>query len=283
MKQFIHNPVLNKELKLRFRTGKSFLGILFYLLAIGLIMISFIYTQSFSSGAIYFRPEESRFMFTVLSILQLILILFITPGLTAAVISTEREKQTLNILLTTTQSSANIILGKLFSSIAYLLLLLLSSLPLYSLVFLFGGISPMQLINVFSFYFITILGCGSLGVFFSTIFRKTIVSIITTYSIMLFLSLGLMIFYYFITMISHELFPNATFHIVPYLIAVPNPYIALMSIIDPTTMEDMQKRFFGINVPIWIPYVLFYLALFIISCNLSIRKLRPKMKVKKKG
>lgn len=43
-------------------------------------------------------------MFAVLTILQMALVLFITPSLTAGAISSEREKQTLNILLTTTQA-----------------------------------------------------------------------------------------------------------------------------------------------------------------------------------
>ena len=73
----------------------------------------------------------------VLSVLQLALIVFITPGLTAGVISSERERQTLNMLLTTTQSSTSIIIGKLVSSVAYLLLLMIASLPLYSIVFLY--------------------------------------------------------------------------------------------------------------------------------------------------
>ena len=58
-------------------------------------------------------------MFAVLTILQMALVLFITPSLTAGAISSEREKQTLNILLTTTQSSTQIIIGKLFSSVAF--------------------------------------------------------------------------------------------------------------------------------------------------------------------
>ena len=144
MKNFVMNPVLNKEFKLRFRTFKSFLGILFYLLALGVIIVGFVFIESMSNTQGFFRPDQSRTMFMILSFLQLALILFITPGLTAGVISSERERQTLNIMLTTTQSSASIILSKLLSSVSYLLLLIIASLPLYSFVFLFGGISPGQ-------------------------------------------------------------------------------------------------------------------------------------------
>lgn len=126
-------------------------------------------------------------MFIFLAVVQLALILFITPGLTAGVISSERERQTLNILLTTSQSSTNIIFGKLISSISYLLLLVVASLPLYSIVFLFGGISPAQLLMVLGFNVFTVIVYGSIGVLFSTLVRKTIAAMVTTYGVTLFL------------------------------------------------------------------------------------------------
>ena len=120
MKQVFSNPVLVKEIKLRFRSPKSFVGILFYLIAMCIFVFGFILLTTQFTGTGYFRPEESYFMFAMLTYIQLGLILFITPGLTAGAISSEREKQTLNILLTTAQTSFQIISGKLTSSIAFL-------------------------------------------------------------------------------------------------------------------------------------------------------------------
>ena len=137
MKQLLSNPVLVKEIKVALSFLKKFYrySVLFNcnvsFLSLDLSML----TTSFT-GTGYFRPEESFFMFAMLTYIQLGLILFITPGLTAGAISTEREKQTLNILLTTSQTSFQIIIGKLTSSIAFLLLLLVAGLPIYSMVFL---------------------------------------------------------------------------------------------------------------------------------------------------
>ena len=167
MKSFLINPVLNKEFKLRFRSLKTFIGLLAYLLAIALIVVGFILLMTEFRGSSYFRPEQSRELFVMLSFIQLALILFITPGLTAGVISGEREKQTLNILLTTVQSSTSIILSKLFSSFLYLLLLIVASLPLYSMVFLFGGVAPATLLAVFGLYVFTIIVfCEYRGILF---------------------------------------------------------------------------------------------------------------------
>ena len=106
------NPVLGKEFTLRMRTVRSMWALFFYLLAIGLLALGYLYvTRMSSSGANAFNPDESRIMFIFISFVQLGLIAFMAPGLTAGVISGEREKQTLNLLLTTQQSSASIVIS----------------------------------------------------------------------------------------------------------------------------------------------------------------------------
>ena len=49
MKRTLMNPVLNKEFKLRFRSFKSFLGVLFYVFAIGIIVLGIIFIGQLSS------------------------------------------------------------------------------------------------------------------------------------------------------------------------------------------------------------------------------------------
>src|SRR5699024_10619735 len=121
-----------------------------------------------------------------------------TPGLTAGSISGEREKQTLNIMLTTQQSSTSIILSKLFSSILFLILMLIASLPLYSIVFLYGGVSPQMVLVMFGYQLLTMVTIGSIDIMFSTIMKKTIVATISTYGVMLFLLAGTLILFFII-------------------------------------------------------------------------------------
>ncbi|WP_102271489.1 ABC transporter permease [Cytobacillus massiliigabonensis] len=279
MKNFVINPVLNKEFKLRFRSFKSFLGILFYLLTLGIIIVGFVFIESLSNTQGFFKPDQSRMMFMMLSFLQLALILFITPGLTAGVISSERERQTLNIMLTTTQSSASIVLSKLLSSVSYLLLLIVASLPLYSFVFLFGGISPGQVLTTLGFYIFTMIAYGSLGVLFSTLIRKTIVSMVTTYGVTLFLVGGtafLMIIFMQFSQgygMSGTPSPNP----LAYFAAMINPVIILLGTFEPELIREISNNS-GIEFPLWIAYVISYSVIFIGAILLSIKKLRPNMK-----
>lgn len=287
MKNALINPLINKEFKLRFRSFRTFLGILAYLIAIGIIVIGYMVLQNIVGGGSGFvRPSESRVMFMVLSYLQLGLILFITPGLTAGVISGERERQTLNILLTTAQSSPSIILSKLFSSISYLVLLIAASLPFYSLVFLFGGVSPATIVKVMAFYLFTMFAFGSFGILFSTLIRRTIVSMITTYGVTLLLAGGFA--FLFMVALSYSSFQSQwqnTETVLPYVFAILNPPIVFSTLFDPGINEMFVNRT-GISFPIMWSYLIVYSILTFMALSISIKKLRPVMKRKtrtKKG
>lgn len=278
MRVNVNNPVLVKEVKLRFRSLKSFIGILFYLIAMSIFVFGFIFLTTAFSGTGFFRPEESFFLFGLLTYIQLGLILFITPGLTAGTISTEREKQTLNILLTTSQSSMQIILGKLSSSIAFLVLMLIAGLPIYSLVFLFGGISPGQLGLIFLFFFLTMFTVGSIGVMFSTITRKTIVSMIATYGTMIFLA-GVTAFFFMIAVQVNMMGQGITTNPLPlaHFWASINPGILIFTLLNPST-ENMVSEATKIDFPVWAGYTIFYLLLAVTAIAISIKKLRVNMK-----
>jgi len=279
------NPVLLKELKLRFRAFKSFSGLMFYLILLFIFVGGFlsVYTQFTGTG--FFRPSESFIMFAVISVLQMALVMFITPGLTAGAISSEREKQTLNILLTTTQSSTQIIIGKLLSSIAFLILLLIAGLPLYSIVFLFGGVSPAQLITIFLSYLLTVVAIGSIGIMFSTITKKTIVSMIATYGAMIFL--GAVTAFFFFVGYSLDRMPGGmpTMPIgaanpsspITYFWVCINPGALMLTILYPPLANELSDLT-GMTIPNWIVYVIFYSLITVVCLWIAIRKLRANMK-----
>lgn len=283
MKELLLSPVLVKELKLRFRSFKSFSGLIFYLLVLVIFVTGSLLMATQFSVSGFFRPSDSFDMFVVLSVIQMALVMFITPGLTAGAISTERERQTLNILLTTTQTSTQIIIGKLLSSVAFLILMLIAGLPLYSLVFLFGGVAPWQFIMMFLLYLVTLITIGSIGIMFSTITKRTIVSIIATYGTMIFLGV-ITAFFFFIGVAMEERAiiqstqPNATpFAPIAYFWASINPGALILTLIDPDT-QQMLVNMVGISFPIWIIYLIFYTLMTIICLTIAIRKLRANMK-----
>lgn len=191
--RFYNNPVLSSELKIRMRGWKTALGIISYLGV--MVFIAFLYYITFIQSSLAWNrsvnanQQAGISIYTMLAVLQFILILLVTPAQTAGSISSEREKQTLDLLLCTQLSSFGIIIGKLLSSMSHMLLLIVSSLPLFSIIFLFGGVTPGDMIMLFSFYIITAIAVGSIGIFFSTIFKRTVTATVVTYLTMFALGL----------------------------------------------------------------------------------------------
>ncbi|MER1999734.1 MAG: ABC transporter permease subunit [Lysinibacillus sp.] len=272
------NPVLLKELKLRFRFFKSVMGLLFYLVTLLIFVLAYLAIVQNGTVAGYIRPSESFILFLVLSVAQILLVLFITPGLTAGSISTEREKQTLNMLLTTTQTSWQIILGKLTSSLAYLALLLLASLPIYSIVFLFGGVAPLQIVFATCLFFLTMIAVGASGVMISTLIRKTIPAMITTYGVSVFLLIFTMIFYT-ISMFLFNIGVSDTENVNPlaYISIALNPIAAVLSVLSPDVLYGIEETT-GIQLPVYIVYIVFCVGLTVASLYVATIKLRVNMK-----
>lgn len=185
MKKFFRNPVLESELKVKMRGWRAAMAVTAY---IGImLLIAYLYFKTILDSVLRYGGYNSASqsiglqVYSVLAVLQFALIILVTPAQTAGAISAEREKQTLDLLLCTKISSIGIIFGKLVSSLSFILLLIIGSIPLFSLVFLFGGISPGDVATLFLFYMITAFAVGSIGIFCSAMFKKTVTAAVTAY------------------------------------------------------------------------------------------------------
>lgn len=289
------NPVLDKEIRLRMRSPRAMWTLFFYLLAIGLLAFAAIYlTQVLSGGGISYNPEESKLLFYFLTMAQLGLVAFMAPGLTAGVISGEREKQTLNLLLTTQQSSTTIILSKLVSSLSFMVLIVFSTIPIYAMVFLYGGVSPKQMALIFLFYVFLMLVLGSFGIFFSTMLKRTMMAVISTYGVTLFIFVGTAILFFVLGSVLDQQYRGSAFSGSPspygwigHIIAW-NPVAALYSILDPTISDDAflvnsyGATGGGAPMPLWLEFMIIYTVLSAIALWLSVRSLRPRLNRKGK-
>lgn len=177
----IHNPLLNKEFRQRMRTTRAPLVITIYLVCMALLTFFMLYENVQGQFALLL-PARSEQVFLVVSLLQMLVAAFLTPAFAAGAISGERERRTLAVLLTTPLSPWNILIGKVLSSSALLALLVIVTLPLYSLVFLFGGAVPQETIAIFGFQLFTIVVVATLSVAWSTIALRSGWSTILSYA-----------------------------------------------------------------------------------------------------
>ena len=141
-------------------------------------------------------------IFGGLLFLETLLVLVLAPAFTTGAISLEREKQTIDMLVTTPLSSLGMVIGKLFSALTYVFLLIIASIPLASLVFVFGGVGPEDLIRAYVFLFALAFGMGAIGLFISAIVKRTQTATVVTFVLVLVLSIG--------TAAAHQFWQMAT-------------------------------------------------------------------------
>ncbi len=177
------NPLIVKDGISRMRSWRAPLAITLYLGLLGAFGYAIFTIQVMTvqyTRAISF--QIGGYVFDALAFFQLSLISLFAPALAAGAISGERERQTFDVLLVSRVSAFGIVWGKLIASLAYLLLIILTALPLFAAVFLFGGIDFEQFALTHLITIATALEIGAVSLFFSALFRRSLPSTVTSYA-----------------------------------------------------------------------------------------------------
>ncbi|MEO0596625.1 MAG: hypothetical protein AAF126_10975 [Chloroflexota bacterium] len=190
---FHFNAVSVKELRGRMRGVRSFAIITVFLLLMGAFVVLLYLTQvpRLNETDVIITGNLGQLLFFGVVGVELLLIVFIVPALTAGAITGERERKTYDLLQTTLLSAPAFIVGKMESALGYIVLLLLSAIPLQSVAFLFGGISQTEVIVTFILLMATALLLGALGMFFSALTDKTMASTVRVYTVAIVIVFGL--------------------------------------------------------------------------------------------
>ncbi len=198
------NPVIVKELRGRMRGWRAPAVLVAYLVVLSLVSwlvyaAAHALTGIFSSG-----PESAqvgKILFGVLVTFQTIMVSLLTPAFTAGTITSEREQKTYDLLMTTLLRPRSVVLGKLGSALAYMVLLILAIAPIESLAFMFGGVSPEEIVLSQVTLMAAALLYASVGIFWSSLLRSSIASNVLTYGTIIFQLIFVPFLYYTITSI----------------------------------------------------------------------------------
>ena len=168
-----------KELRGRMRGRRAFIILTIYLLLLGgfALMVERIaeagYSSNFGGMSAFAGAAIGQAIFAALLMLMTLQVVFLAASSTAGSISLEREKQTLDLLVTTPISSVAIVVGKLLSALVYVFLLIAASIPLMAVVFVFGGVGPEDVVRGYIVLTATALGLGSFGILCSSLVKRT--------------------------------------------------------------------------------------------------------------
>jgi ABC-2 type transport system permease protein len=205
------STIMVKELRARMRGRRAFIVLTVYLALLAAITYA-VYLMSYSGAraeaamagqfggtAVNASARIGQWIFFALSFLQLLLVCFIAPAFTAGAISLEREKQTLDLLVSTPLRPAGIVIGKLLAALAFVVLVVFASIPLSAIVLMYGGASIDDILRQQVVLLVAALGFGTVGLFFSALVKRTQMATVLTYSAVLLLTLGTTFLYGFWT------------------------------------------------------------------------------------
>ncbi len=135
---WLKNPLFRKELRIGLRERRFvWMQVIYLALACGVTLYS-LRNLDTQSDFWSLRMEATQLVI-VLILLQSAVLLLITPALSSGAISSERERNSLDLLLVGGASPAQIVAGKLMHGLMLAFLLLLGGLPLGVLSLVLGG------------------------------------------------------------------------------------------------------------------------------------------------
>jgi ABC-type transport system involved in multi-copper enzyme maturation permease subunit len=139
------------------------------------------------------RQERSVLAWAFVSkvlVLQYVAVLLVTPAYVAGVLPHEKQRRTLEFMLTTDLSNREIVLGVLASRLANLGQLVLTGLPVITFLEFLGGVDPQLVLVTFALIFFTMLSVGSLSVLVSIFAERPTTAIFQSYLWIFLLTLG---------------------------------------------------------------------------------------------
>jgi ABC-2 type transport system permease protein len=240
--------IMVKELRSRMRGRRAFIVLTVYLGILALITYG-VYVVvapnargiagagSGGGGQANASALIGQSIFTLLSIFQLILVSFIAPAFTAGQISLEREKQTLDLLISTPMRPGAIVIGKLAAALAFVVLMIVAAVPITAIVLMYGGASVDDIVRQQVVLLATALVLGAIGLFFSALLKRTQAATVLTYISLLALTLGTTMLFIFWTVVANQTedgFGIGPPQRAPEQLMYVNPGIAMLDVVANT-------------------------------------------------
>jgi ABC-type transport system involved in multi-copper enzyme maturation permease subunit len=172
-------PVLHHEMLLGSRRSKQYIFRWIYAGWLILQVLYFYMIDAFTriipvaGTPNYATPVVAGWFVQTFIVQQLILLILITPVLTAGAVTDEKTRGTLQYLLTTDLLSWHIIFGKLLGRLAQVAILALTGLPLLCFLGTFAGVQPLALLCMFAVTVLPLLALGSASILASVWCRQT--------------------------------------------------------------------------------------------------------------
>src|SRR6266498_2073746 len=175
------NPILLRVVEAGGKRRRDLFVRCGYLALLILVVIFALVTTGATLGAASLGElaKVSAKIFQQMSYLQLGLVALLAPIFTAGAITQEKDSQTYDILLSTPLTNGQVVLGSLLSRLFFVIALLISGIPIFSVTQIFGGVAISSIVMSFLIAAATAFVTGALAMAIATFkvgTRRTIFS-----------------------------------------------------------------------------------------------------------
>jgi hypothetical protein len=203
-------------------------------------------------------------VYGIFAMLQLVIMLFFAPLSTAAAVAYEKDRRTFNLLLMTSLSDLEIVVGKLIAGLLNILIILGGSVGLLSICALLGGISFGQVANLFAVTAASGVAGGAMGLLIALWRDRTFQSIALTILMVVFSVAGVELF--------AVAFPTVAFLGVPVK-EILSPIRAMLAVLYPRS--DQVTGVVHASSIVYIGIRLSFAALIVSFGTWKLRKWNP--------
>ncbi len=183
------NPMIRKELRQRMRERRTWMLPSLYLVALGGAVALAYYFQTedvFGLGRHELQGAQIGVtVFYTVIFTQMALLLLMAPVFSAGSITIEKEQRTLADLLTSLLTPAQILRGKFTAALLFLVLLLVSALPVLSVPFALGGVSPREVCAAAGITLLVVASMSAVGLYCSSFFRRSVHATAVSYAVVI--------------------------------------------------------------------------------------------------
>lgn len=206
------------------------------------------------------------FLFYALAICMLAAVFSITPAVAGSAISSERENDTLDLLLIAGMRARSVVIGKLVAAVLFVVLLASTAIPGFAIAWMFGGVSARDVGLALAVLLATITFISAAGLFFSAVTRSSTVAALYTYGFVYLLAIGSLMVYLVGASLQNEALVRPLLSLNPFvaLITIPEAMTSNLQLTLPfqyrSALDPSQQEWLGASLryPRWAPMLAAY-------------------------
>jgi len=247
---FWNNPVVVRDMRVKLRGSRTFWNMAFYLgilLVISLMGYRMATVMGGNLDPVTIQLQLQAFYYAIFETLAF-LVCVIAPALTAVTMVSERQRLTLDLLVTTPMTSMQMLGGKLISSLAFLGLLFALSAPVSALCVILGGATLADIARTYAILMVDGLVFAAIGLAFSCSVKNNSQAITHTYATIV----GILIA---TSMVFPSLYSGMYSHMGMRAASATAPLCVALIGINPllsTMPQNSTVDLFGLQTPAWI-------------------------------